>query len=210
MPAHDYGTGPMMAGVPPVDRSELSVMARLAAGDERALGELYDRHGVMAFSLALSIVSERADAEEVVADAFAQVWRNASSFDAARGSPTAWLSTIVHSRALDLLRSRRRRARVMDEATVMTAGGDGPATSASIPPPDHGVELSEAQRLVRQSLGDLPETQRKVLELAYFGGLSQTEIAERLAEPLGTVKTRMRSGMEKLRTALRPVFEARA
>ncbi len=188
--------------------SDVACIARLVAGDERALGLLFDRHGAMAYGLASAMAHDPADAEEIVADAFAQVWRSAATFDQERGSVVAWLATIVRSRALDLLRSQKRRARVLDEAAAMSEDGSSPALSTGAPSPDRGVELSEAQRLVRDALDLLPPPQRRVLELAYFGGLSQSEIAEQLAEPLGTVKTRMRSGMEKLRVALRPLVEA--
>lgn len=186
--------------------SDLHVMSRLIAGDQRALGVLFDRHGTLAWSLASAIVPDAADAEEVVADAFAQVWRNAASFDASRGSVIAWISTIVRTRSLDLIRSQKRRARVLDQAAAMTEEGASPGLSTGAASPDRDVESSEAQGLVRRALADLPAAQRLVLELAYFGGLSQSEIAERLAEPLGTVKTRMRSGMEKMRTALGPLL----
>ncbi|MEO6446203.1 MAG: sigma-70 family RNA polymerase sigma factor [Gemmatimonadaceae bacterium] len=189
----------------PADRE---VLSRLMAGDERALGTLFDRFGGMAYALANAMVADSADAEEVVADAFAQIWRSSSTFDAGRGSVVAWVSTIVRTRALDLLRSRRRRARVVDEATAMSVEGEAPGLSSGVPAPDRGVELQEAQVHVRRALDDLPPAQRVVLELAYFGGLSQSEIAERLAEPLGTVKTRMRAGMEKLRVSLKPLMEA--
>lgn len=189
---------------------DLEVVARLTAGDERALGVLYDRYGALAFSLARAIVHDTADAEEVVAETFSQIWRTASSFDAGRGSVVAWVSTIARTRSLDLIRSQKRRARIMDEAAAMSAEGSSPGLSSGVPSPDREVEMSEAQRLVRRSLADLPPPQRHVLELAYFGGLSQSEIAEKLSEPLGTVKTRMRSGMEKLRQALGPLLEARS
>lgn len=187
--------------------SDVACIARLVAGDERALGVLFDRHGAMAFGLASAMTHDPADAEEVVADAFAQVWRSASNFDQTRGSVAAWLATIVRTRALDLLRSQKRRARVLDEAATMSDDGESPALSTGAPSPDRGVEQGEAQRLVREALALLPPPQRRVLELAYFGGLSQSEIAEQLSEPLGTVKTRMRAGMEKLRVALRPLME---
>lgn len=190
--------------------SDLEVVARLVAGDERALGTLYDRHGAMAYGLASAMMHDPADAEEVVAEAFAQVWRTAAMFDASRGSVVAWVATIVRTRALDLLRSQKRRARVLETAAAMSEEGASPALSTGAPSPDRGVELSESQRLVRQALDALPAAQRVVLELAYFGGMSQSEIAEELREPLGTVKTRMRSGMEKMRTALRPLLEDRA
>ncbi|MEP7344588.1 MAG: sigma-70 family RNA polymerase sigma factor [Gemmatimonadaceae bacterium] len=188
--------------------SESALVSRLIAGDERALGELYDRHGGMAYSLACAIVPDPADAEEVVAEAFAQIWRSAATFDPSRGNVIAWLTTIVRSRSLDLVRSQRRRARALDEAVAMSDASEAPGMSTGLSEADRGVELSEAQRLVRHSLQTLPAAQRTVLELAYFGGLSQSEIAERLSEPLGTVKTRMRAGMEKLRQLLRPLVEA--
>ena len=199
MPTHSAG----------VQTPDSALVARAAGGDERALGELYDRYGGMAYSLACSIVGEPADAEEVVADAFSQVWRSAAGFDPARGSVAAWLATITRTRALDLVRSRKRRARVLEDAAVVTDEGETLVLAPTVEPPDRGAELTETSAIVRRSLAELPAPQRRVIELAYFGGLSQSEIAAQLAEPLGTVKTRMRAGMEKLRQALRPVLEAR-
>jgi RNA polymerase sigma-70 factor (ECF subfamily) len=193
-----------------VQTPDSALVAQAAGGDERALGELYDRFGGMAFSLACAIVGEHADAEEVVADAFAQVWRSASAFDPARGSVAAWVATIVRTRALDLVRSRKRRARVLEEAAVVTDEGETLVLAPTLEPPDRGAEVTETSAIVRKSLAELPAPQRRVIELAYFGGLSQSEIAAQLSEPLGTVKTRMRAGMEKLRQALRPVLEAGA
>lgn len=199
MPTHSAG----------VQTPDSALVARAAGGDERALGELYDRYGGMAYSLACSIVGEPADAEEVVADAFSQVWRSAAGFDPARGSVAAWLATITRTRALDLVRSRKRRARVLEDAAVVTDEGETLVLAPTVEAPDRGAELTETSAIVRRSLAELPAPQRRVIELAYFGGLSQSEIAAQLAEPLGTVKTRMRAGMEKLRQALRPVLEAR-
>jgi RNA polymerase sigma-70 factor (ECF subfamily) len=205
-PNRPHGADPMSSPSPSPGQSDLQLMSRLLSGDEGALGLLFDRYGTLAYSLASAIVPDGADAEEVVADAFAQIWRSASSFDAARGSVAAWVSTIVRTRSLDLIRSQKRRARVLDRAAALTEEGASPGLSTGTPAPDREVEASEAAALVRQSLTSLPPSQREVLELAYFGGLSQSEIAERLAEPLGTVKTRMRSGMEKLRVALGPLL----
>lgn len=187
-----------------------TLVSRAAGGDERAIGELYDRYGAMAYSLACAVVGEHADAEEVVADAFAQVWRSAAGFDPARGSVAAWIATICRTRALDLVRSRKRRARVVEEAAVVSDEGESLVFPSSIESTDRSVELTETSAIVRKSLADLPPEQRRVIELAYFGGLSQSEIAVQLSQPLGTVKTRMRSGMEKLRQALRPLMEAGA
>jgi RNA polymerase sigma-70 factor, ECF subfamily len=200
MPTHPAG----------VHSPDSALVSRAAAGDERALGELYDRYGGLAFSLASAIVGEHADAEEVVADAFAQMWRSASAFDPSRGSVAAWVATIARTRALDLVRSRKRRARVLEEAAVVTDEGETFVLAPSTESTDRAAELTETSAIVRRSLADLPAPQRKVIELAYFGGLSQSEIATQLSEPLGTVKTRMRAGMEKLRQALRPVLETGA
>jgi RNA polymerase sigma-70 factor (ECF subfamily) len=190
-----------------IQAPDASLLARIAAGDERALGDLYDRYARMAYSLAIALVKDPADAEEVVADAFAQVWRSASSFDSGRGSAAAWLATIVRTRGLDLLRAQRRRAKVIERASNLTDDGESPILAPAPERAERGAEITEAQTLVRQSLAALPVPQRKVIELAYFGGLSQSEIAAQLGEPLGTVKTRMRAGMEKLRLALAPLLE---
>lgn len=182
------------------------LVARMAGGDERALGMLYDRYGPASYALALAIVSEQADAEEVVADAFGQAWRTAGRFDPARGSVAAWLATITRTRGLDLLRARGRRGRALTRAAQVSAEGLAAPLAAAGDAPDRGVERAETRRLVERSLAELPEPQRRVIELAYFGGLTQTEIAAELGEPLGTVKTRIRAAMEKLRGSLAPLL----
>ena len=197
VPDHQQGK----AGVP--DRA---LVEQMAAGEERALGKLYDRHGGMAYALALAIVREGADAEEVVADAFGQVWRSAAQYDPGRGSVAGWLATITRTRALDLVRARGRRTRAVERAAQADADGLAAPLATPADQPDRGIERQEARRLVARSLGELPEPQRRVIELAYFGGLSQTEIAAELQEPLGTVKTRMRAAMEKLRGSLAPML----
>ena len=183
-----------------------ALVERMAAGDERALGELYDRHGGTAYSLALAIVGERADAEEVVTDSFGQAWRTAEQFDPARGSVVAWLATITRTRALDLMRARGRRARALTRAALNDSEGLAAPIAVAAEAPDRGVERQEARRLVERSLAELSAPQRRVIELAYFGGLTHTEIAAELQEPLGTVKTRLRAGMEKLRGSLAPLL----
>ena len=191
-----------------VHSPDSAVVALAASGDERALGELYDRFGGMAYSLACAIVGEHADAEEVVADAFAQIWRSAAGFDPARGSVAAWIATITRTRALDLVRSRKRRARVLEDAAVVTDEGETLVLAPTLEAADRGAELSETSAIVQRSLAELSAPQRRGIELAYFGGFSQSEIAAQLSEPLGTVKTRMRAALEKLRQSLRPVLEA--
>ena len=159
----------------------------------------------MLYAVAYRIVGQRADAEEVVLEAFAQAWREAPRFEPGRGSVAGWLTMIARSRALDLVRARSRRDRI-----TASAAADRPGT----PPawaswrPDPGGALDHAERRARsaQALDTLSPPQRQAIELAYFEGLSQSEIAERLQEPLGTMKTRVRLGMQKLRECLRPFY----
>ena len=186
------------------------LVGRMSEGEDAALGELYDRYGKTLYALALAIVREPADAEEVVVDAFGQAWRQAGAFDPLRGSVGAWLATIARSRALDTVRARGRRARAHERAAQLSDEGLATPVAALGPDPARSAERGEARRLVAEALAGLPEPQRVAIELAYFEGLSQSEIAARLAEPLGTVKTRMRAGMEKLRGLLSPLLEGAA
>jgi RNA polymerase sigma-70 factor (ECF subfamily) len=181
-----------------------ALIARIAEGDEEALGSLYDRHSGSAYSLAYAVARNSADAEEAVADTFLQAWRRASSFDPRRGSVAAWLMTIARSRALDTVRARGRRGRVRREVERMAVDGAGAAWSPATDPPDMADEL-HARRLAGRLLSELSDEQRRAIELAYLGGMSHSEIAAELGEPLGTVKTRIRTGMQKLREALRPL-----
>ena len=193
------------AAARPSPAADGELVARAAAGDERAIGQLYDRYGAVLFAVAYRIAGQRADAEEVVLEAFAQAWREAPRFEAGRGSVAGWLTTIARSRALDLVRARSRRDRL-----TATAAADRPGTSPAMgdfrPDPAGALDNEERRRQVRQALETLSAPQRQAIELAYFEGLSQSEIAERLQEPLGTVKTRVRLGMQKLRECLRPFY----
>src|SRR5690242_3853868 len=148
-----------------------ALVARMATGDERALGDLYDLHGSMTYALAVAIVRERADADEVVVDAFGQAWRTAPQFDPGRGTVAAWLATITRTRALDLVRARGRRARALERAAQSDADGLAAPLAGSAVAPDRSAEQHEASGLVRRSLAELPEPQRRVIELAYFRGL---------------------------------------
>jgi RNA polymerase sigma factor (sigma-70 family) len=168
------------------------VLARVARADEVALGELYDRFGRVAYGLALRILRDPVLAQDAVQDAMLSAWRTAASFDPVRGKASTWLLTLVHRRAVDVVRREdRRRARPLDDAPI--AAGD--AT-------DETAELREQRRTVQAALAQLPPEQRTALELAYYGGLSQTELAERLGVPLGTVKSRMYAALSKLRDLL--------
>lgn len=171
-----------------------------AAGDQSAFAALYDATSGVVFGLALRILSDRSEAEEVATDVFLQVWREAARFDAARGSAISWLLLLTRSRAIDRLRSRktaRQAERSLEFAeSVPDAGSD----------PGERSWISQQGSLVRRSLAGLPAEQRAALELAYFEGLTHPEIAERLQVPVGTAKTRIRLGMLKLRDALAPAL----
>lgn len=172
------------------------LLARVAAGDAAALGTLYDRTNRLVYGLALRILGETADAEEVTLDVYTQVWKQADRFDPARGEAVTWLLTLTHSRAIDRLRSRsgsRRREQELDEGAAFAAEG---------PDPEAATELGQRARSVRCALALLSPEQRQVIELAYFEGLTHVEIAERIGQPLGTTKSRIRLGMAKLRDTL--------
>ena len=173
-------------------------MSRLAAGDISVVGSLYDRHARAVFSLAVRVLGNPADAEEIVQDVFSQVWSQAARFDAARGTFAAWVLMMTRSRAIDRLRARRAGAAALATEPVRDPADPIPSQEASV------ITGEDADR-VRGALQDLNASQRTAIELAYYEGLSQSEIAERLQEPLGTVKTRIRSGLLKLRAALQGV-----
>jgi RNA polymerase sigma-70 factor, ECF subfamily len=189
---------------PPVS-ADGELVAGAARGDERAMGQLYDRYAGVLYAVAYRIAGERADAEEVVLEAFAQAWRDAPRFEPGRGSVAGWLTMIARSRALDLVRARSRRDRITASAAADRPDAP-PAMSDFRPDPAGALDHDERRRQVRSALDTLSQPQRQAIELAYFEGLSQSEIAERLQEPLGTVKTRVRLGMQKLRECLRAFY----
>jgi RNA polymerase sigma-70 factor (ECF subfamily) len=170
---------------------------RMARGDTSAVADLYDRHARAIYSLALRILSDAAEAEDVVQDVFTQAWRQASRYDAARAPVVGWLLVIARARALDRLRAQRSRivADRMDESTPQPRDPD-PSQEVL------AITGEQAERL-RGALSVLPDGQREAIELAYYQGLSQSDIAERLQQPLGTIKTRIRTGLLKLREVLR-------
>lgn len=182
----------------PAERSDEELVADVRNGDERALGRLYDRYADRLYALASSIVDDPADAEGAVADAFLRLWRD-RDHDADRGSVGAYLVMITRSRALDRLRAvRRRRAREEKGAETSPTGLSVPLAELA-PPPDRAAEIGEAGERVREVLSRVSEQQRTVIGLAYLQGMTHSEIADHLSEPLGTVKTRLRDGMKKLR-----------
>jgi RNA polymerase sigma-70 factor (ECF subfamily) len=177
-----------------------SLLPAVARGDLAAFEALYDRYSPTLYALLLRILGNPEDAQEVLQESFVKVWTSARMFDQVRGSEVAWLISVARSRGIDKLRSRRIRGDREHEAgreISIHAGFEEKSTGA-----DHAIR-SQEQAAVRSALAELPEAQRLALELAYFEGLSQSEIAARLHEPLGTIKTRMQLGMKKLRERLK-------
>jgi RNA polymerase sigma-70 factor (ECF subfamily) len=183
---------------PAQDLEWAQLIALTAQGDQSALTTLYDRTSPQVFGLVLKILNNREAAEEVTLDVYTQVWRQAHTYDQARGAPGAWLMTMARTRAIDRFRAaaaEHGRIEPLDAAQLFASDEDTP---------DQEVEGQERRRYVRQALSVLTEEQRQAISLAYFYGLSQSEIAEKLQLPLGTVKTRIRLGMLRLREALGP------
>ena|SRR6185312_8188829 len=171
--------------------SDEAVLALIARSDEQALAELYRRFGRMAYGLAYRILRDDALAQDAVQEAFLGVWRAAGRFSAERSKPSTWLLTLVHRRAVDLVRrEERRRTEPLPETEL--AGVEGP---------DEAEQLTQRQT-IRAALRELPPEQREAIELAYYGGYTQSELAERLGQPLGTIKSRMFTGLARLRETL--------
>ena len=183
------------------DQDWAALIKRVADGDQSALTLLYDSTSRLVFGLILRVVTDRSTAEEVLLDVYTQVWRQASTYDSKRGAPLAWLMTIARTRGIDRLRSGKHEHQNKES---LDAIGEVTASTAS---PEADTVSSERRRLVRTALDSLSVEQREVIELAYYSGLSHSEIALQLGQPLGTVKTRTRLGMMKLRDMLRPMLE---
>ena len=178
--------------VPADSTTAVHLIQRVANQDREAFSQLYDRFSTVVFSLAMRMLRARSDAEDLLQEVFVQVWRQARGYSAERGSPEAWIIDIARSRAIDKSRAIRR----IENSFVLT---DDPARAESSDNAESSAAASESRLTMNAALANLPDTQRRVLELAYFDGLTQTEIAQRLAEPLDTVKTRMRAGIQRLR-----------
>jgi RNA polymerase sigma-70 factor (ECF subfamily) len=174
-----------------------ALIARIAAGDRDAFSRFYDLLAPTAFGLIRRVLRDPEAAAEVLQEVFWQVWREAPQYDAGRGSPEAWLVMRAKTRAIDRLRSIRRRDR------TFVAPVDESVARSSEEPAENPAVVAEDRELVHTALAQLPEPQRRVIEMAFFEGLTQSEIAIRLREPLGTVKTRARLGLERLRGALK-------
>jgi RNA polymerase sigma-70 factor, ECF subfamily len=179
-----------------VEKEDRGMIQRMASKDANALDAFYTRYNRVAFSLILRIVGNREDAEDVLTDVFWQVWQQSPRYDSSRGKPIAWLLTIARTRAIDCIRSNRRQQTKTDDVDPDKNPPAGP------PEPDTFV-IADTRRAVQEALQTLPEQQRIALEMAYFQGMSHTEIAGALGQPLGTVKDRIRNGMMHLRKKLK-------
>jgi len=176
--------------------ADRAAFERIARGDQDALGEIYDRHGRLVYSLAFRIVRDQAEAEDVVQEVFSQAWRQAARYDASRGTVLAWLLTLTRSRSIDRLRGRRSRPE--------PSGEEGLLNPLPHPEAPADVQVASAAQAaqIRSALDGLSVLQRVAIELAFYEGLTHAEIADRLELPLGTVKTRIRQGLLKLRDRL--------
>jgi RNA polymerase sigma-70 factor, ECF subfamily len=186
----------MSADRPTPQLDELQWITQIAKGEQQALGQLYDRYAKTIYATAYKSLGSVEECEEVVIDVFAQVWRSADRYDETRARVDTWLFMITRSRVLDRLRRRQRQTKISDTVIAL----DPPIELA--PGPSEAAEIHERRTLVRSALGQLPPEQQRVLELAYYQGLSHREIAEQTGLALGTVKTRIRLGLEKLRSSL--------
>lgn len=183
-------------GREPTETRWAGYLAAAARGDQAALAALYDETSPLVFGVVHRILMNQADSEEVTLDVYTQIWRSAADYTSQRGTATSWILMLARSRALDRFRSRQRRAgqeTVLDELAPLKATGEQP---------DDLAAMGQQRRLMRSALETLNPEQRQAIELSFFSGLSHSELAERLGEPLGTVKTRIRLGMTKLRQYL--------
>jgi len=180
------------------DLSDVDLVEQAARGRRGAVRRLFQRFSSMAYAMALRIAGNEADAEEVLMDSFFQVWKQAGRYDAGRGTVPGWILNIVRSRGIDKVRSRLRLVRSQQELQ----GEESFPMAAPPPSPEKQAMRGEEKSVLLDAMATLPEDQRLVIDLAYFSGLSQSEIAAQLGQPLGTVKTRMRLAMQKLRRTL--------
>src|SRR3990172_11085445 len=192
-PPHD------LANPPAEDQNMAMLISQVAKGNESSLSDFYDRRSRYVYGLAFRILSDVTEAEEVTIEVYIQVWNKAAEYDPERSTPLTWLLMLTRSRAIDRLRSGAKRSKLEDSLEM-----DVPTSETD---PEEATLVVERRELVRNALSKLTPQQRKAIELAYFYGLSQSEIAVRLRQPVGTVKSWMRFGMIKLRELLGPLKE---
>jgi RNA polymerase sigma-70 factor, ECF subfamily len=177
---------------------ELDLLARITKRERAAFEQLYTRYSNILYATAMKFLKEDADAQDVVQDVFIQIWDKAKLYDPAKGKPLTWALTMTRNRSIDRIRAIQRRTRLRDDFEKETVADE----SAGIREALSGVDASERTQILRDAVGRLSPEQRKVIDLAFFGGLTQSEIADRLGEPLGTVKARARRGLMKLKELL--------
>ena len=179
---------------------EIELLRRTGEGDRRSFEQLYERFSGVLFAAAYRVLNNQQAAEDVLQDVFIQIWDKAPLYDAERGKPLTWAVTLTRNKAIDRLRSVQRRHRLQDDVEKEASIGDQFDGRSSL----DAVEGMEKAQLIREAIIKLNQEQRTAIELAFFGGLTQTEIAEKLSEPLGTIKARIRRGMMKLRDLIEP------
>ena len=183
----------------PDDRAvELDLLARITRRERAAFEQLYTRYSNILYATAMKFLKEDADAQDLVQDVFIQIWDKAKLYDPAKGKPLTWALTMTRNRSIDRIRAIQRRTRLRDDFEKETVADE----SAGIREALSGVDASERTQILRDAVARLSPEQRKVIDLAFFGGLTQSEIADRLGEPLGTVKARARRGLMKLKEHL--------
>jgi len=179
---------------------EIDLIRRIGDGDRQSFEQFYQRYSGIIFSTALRVLNDPTDAEDVTQDVFVMIWNKAGMYDSSRGKPLTWAVTMTRNKAIDRLRSLQRRFRLKEEAGKEAECGD---VIHERRPVDE-VDTAETNQLVRKAVDKLSLDQRQVIEMAYFKGLTQNEIADQLNEPLGTIKARIRRGMIKLRKLVGP------
>jgi RNA polymerase sigma-70 factor (ECF subfamily) len=190
------------ASAPPPDerhQEDARLLERIAQGDKAAFADLYDRFSRPLYATALRVVHDAAEAQDIVHDSFVTLWEKAGAFASHRGTAFSWALTLVRNRAIDRVRMRRRRAELLEASSPSDLGYDENSSGLSA---DASATLGDDASAVRAAVATLPQDQKRALELAFFSGLTQQEIAEKLAEPLGTVKARIRRALLKLRDSL--------
>lgn len=197
--------------LPPVTstttEADLGLLHRIAARDEAALADLYDRHSQLAFSVIMRILRSSADAEDVLQETFVRVWSRAETYDARLGSPVAWLTRIARNRAIDRLRARRVRSDIAVEPGAAVQDGESARLSepTTRETPEAVLQWHVTASVLRAAMAALPVAQRELIEAAFFEGYTHQELAARFGVPLGTVKTRIRAGLTAMRVRLEPV-----
>lgn len=176
---------------------DIEWLRRIGTGDRSAFGSFYDQYSGLLFSIAVKVLNDAKEAEDVLQEVFVQIWNKSQAYDPLLGKPASWAVTLTRNKAIDRIRASQRRSRLLEQATV--EANVSPADSPSANEKLHGKENAE---MIRSVLAALPPDQRRAIELAFFSGLTQDEIAKNLQEPLGTIKARIRRGMLKLREKL--------